>query len=331
MSTVDVINIAADSQAVDDGQAIDDGPGVVDVQAVDVSPTDVDGQAVADSQDVDDSQAVDDDQDVDNDADAADSARAVDGQAQSDKSAIFTGCTRTVLGTLQQQTVKLPATPPVRGRACYKKPTKKRLQLNCKGPAAKKQKVATTAWITDSKDLSDIENGSCLNDRHMFAVSSLLQQQFSNVQGLCDCVLGSKLQFPVCTGPFCQILHDGRDHWLTVSNIMAPQTEQVDVYDSSFNTVSLPVKMPVACMIRLQANAMKLNMRVCTRQRGATDCGLFAIASAVALCFGKDPSSLQFEQSALRPWLMACLTSGKMTEAPGTVISDRSKKIFLKQ
>ena len=52
-------DVVDDSQAVDDGQAIDDGPGVVDVQAVDVSPTDVDGQAVADSQDVDDGHAVD--------------------------------------------------------------------------------------------------------------------------------------------------------------------------------------------------------------------------------------------------------------------------------
>ena len=61
-------------------------------------------------------------------------------------------------------------------------------------------------------------------------------------------------------------------------------------------------------------------------QNGADDCGLFAIAFAEALCAGKDPHLLSFDQKKMRQHLQSNLEGGTITEFPSAAKPRRSKR-----
>ena len=51
-------------------------------------------------------------------------------------------------------------------------------------------------------------------------------------------------------------------------------------------------------------------------QRGSQDCSLFAIAFATALCLGKQPGRLCFDQDRMCTHLLKCIESQEMTMFP---------------
>lgn len=53
-----------------------------------------------------------------------------------------------------------------------------------------------------------------------------------------------------------------------------------------------------------------------TQQLGGADCGLFAIAFALSLAGGRDPTKMVFDQRKLRSHLVTCLTTEKFTDFP---------------
>lgn len=69
-------------------------------------------------------------------------------------------------------------------------------------------------------------------------------------------------------------------------------------------------------MLRHQGNNIKLFWESFQRQQGATDCGLFAIAAATALCCGLDPSTCQWDQEQMRNHLEICFLRGSMLPFP---------------
>ena len=62
------------------------------------------------------------------------------------------------------------------------------------------------------------------------------------------------------------------------------------------------------------------------KQQGFRDCGLFAIANATSLCFGDDPTFLEFEQNEMRQHLLDCIEKGQMTPFPHNVSDAKRKK-----
>ena len=69
-----------------------------------------------------------------------------------------------------------------------------------------------------------------------------------------------------------------------------------------------------------QWNSKKLVITVSRsqKQKGTVDCGLFAIANATAISFGKNPSKLQFKQEAMRSYLISCFNQKQMALFPCT-------------
>jgi len=51
-------------------------------------------------------------------------------------------------------------------------------------------------------------------------------------------------------------------------------------------------------------------------QSGSNDCGLFSVAFATALCFGKQPENIPYNQSLMRSHLLKCIEKGVMEEFP---------------
>ena len=62
-------------------------------------------------------------------------------------------------------------------------------------------------------------------------------------------------------------------------------------------------------------------------QKGSQDCGLFAIAFACEICFGKDPSSVKFVQSTMRQHLIEGLEQGNILPFPSAVRRQRSQVV----
>ena len=62
-------------------------------------------------------------------------------------------------------------------------------------------------------------------------------------------------------------------------------------------------------------------------QKGGSDCGLFAIASATAICNGQSPENIQFDQSQMRPHLLKCLEDKLLMPFPSTIAPRRRPRI----
>ena len=62
------------------------------------------------------------------------------------------------------------------------------------------------------------------------------------------------------------------------------------------------------------------------QQHGSVDCGLFAIANIVALCFGYEPNKILFPQDRMRNHLFLCLEAGQFSMFPLNV-NTRQKRI----
>ena len=53
-------------------------------------------------------------------------------------------------------------------------------------------------------------------------------------------------------------------------------------------------------------------------QTNVDDCGVFAIAFAMAICSGRNPEELQFNVSVMRQHLFNCLERQQMSLFPAT-------------
>ena len=132
---------------------------------------------------------------------------------------------------------------------------------------------------------------------------------------------------------FVQILQDSAtNHWLTVSNI----DPSVNIYDSMFHKCSLHIQQQIACILATKYPHIKANFFNVNHQSGSNDCGLFAVAFAVSLCHGLQPSKFCFEQQKMRCHLIQCLEKGKMEPFPvrrerrinSTIINSQTIKVF---
>ena len=76
---------------------------------------------------------------------------------------------------------------------------------------------------------------------------------------------------------------------------------------------------------RAQYDHLKMRMMDVMRQKGADDCGLFAIAFAVDLCNGDDPAKVNYKQVEMRKHLVQCLKNGVMLPFPRKSNASRRK------
>ena len=92
----------------------------------------------------------------------------------------------------------------------------------------------------------------------------------------------------------------------------------VKVYDSmpSYSVHSSALTRQVASILRTPQADFELRHVDVQRQVGGSDCGLFAIAFATALCSGLDPFACSYKQSQMRSHLLTCFESQLMFTFP---------------
>ena len=66
-------------------------------------------------------------------------------------------------------------------------------------------------------------------------------------------------------------------------------------------------------------------------QSGTSDCGLFAIATATAICNGQDLCMLEFDQFLMWKHLLQCFQNGAVLPFPSQSIAARKPKVLKKE
>ena len=106
-------------------------------------------------------------------------------------------------------------------------------------------------------------------------------------------------------------MHSHGNHWIVVTSIKATPC-CVQAYDSMFDAVD---DLTALLITNLFGSSAKPTVVVILKQLVSNDCGVHAIANVAAICFGKDPATLNFNQ-AMRFHLAECLEQKKITLFP---------------
>ena len=154
-----------------------------------------------------------------------------------------------------------------------------------------------------------------LTDNIIDAAQTLLRQAFPVLSGLQSVTCGLTMNFDIEPAEFVQIIHNGRGHWLTISTIGTSHPD-VHVYDSMYPSAGTLVKAQTAALLHTESPAIHLKFMSVQMQAGGYDCGLFAVAFAVALAFGNPPGQFHFEQQKMRHHLWKCFENRKINMFP---------------
>ena len=112
-----------------------------------------------------------------------------------------------------------------------------------------------------------------------------------------------------------QVLHVP-GHWITVSNLGCTARNVVNIYDSLHGYPSSSLQEMIADIIQVQEKSIVFQVMNVQRQRGGSDCDLFALAHATSLCNGSDPTEISYDQSKMRKHLVAAFDECRLREFP---------------
>lgn len=181
-----------------------------------------------------------------------------------------------------------------------------------------------TLYASDKRIL---EVGGWLTDKMMHAAQQLLKSKHPNISGLQSTLLQLTMTFDVhCGKEFVQCLNLSGNHWITVSSIGCG-SDTVRVYDSMNLRLSPELIKTVADFLHTSNDFITIEYANMQYQSGGSDCGLFAIASACALCHLQDPAKLTFTQQQMRPHLKDAFEVKKLVPFPSKSRRVRKEKI----
>ena len=167
-----------------------------------------------------------------------------------------------------------------------------------------------------------------LDGRIIEAAQNILKEQFPGINGFQSTILGqADISFTPLSKDMVQILFKGNTqcgHWFTVSTLNL-KPGYVSIYYSLNLELVSNVKNQICAILKHEGTTVTVNKVPVQQQHGSMDCGLFAVANSVALCFGYEPNKLIFRQDKLRSHLVSCLESGNFTMFPCDV-NMRQKK-----
>ena len=86
--------------------------------------------------------------------------------------------------------------------------------------------------------------------------------------------------------------------------------------------------LQIANILKPTGKNIKFNIIPVQRQAGGTECGLFAIAFAVALGLGFNPTKLLFKQESMRGHLIDCLTKQEFSNFSFSINTNWRKKNY---
>lgn len=176
------------------------------------------------------------------------------------------------------------------------------------------------AWLPElhllKSDKAAIESDTnWLNDRIIYAWLMLLKEKFHALNGFSDPVFVEALRVSYKDLVFSQILFNGDNHWVTVTNKNCPPNT-VRMYDSLSMLPSVSIKQQIAALCRTDASEINIQSMSVARQKGGSDCAMFAMAYITSICMGQDPVNVVYEQQSMRKHLLHCIVAKDITSFP---------------
>ena len=143
----------------------------------------------------------------------------------------------------------------------------------------------------------------------------MLKRQFSHIWSLETCLKASNLSFKTARGNFIQVLNrdpqKGGSHWLTLSTMKMKSLNEIKIFDSAFTSMSFLTQRVVCQLLKdgppKRGYKILLKFIDCAYQNNSVDCGLYAIAKAVAEAFGIDLTTQEYDTELMRGHLIHCL------------------------
>ena len=164
-------------------------------------------------------------------------------------------------------------------------------------------------------DLEMVIMGEMLTDLHISAAQSALKRQFSNLNGLESTLYQTKKAVlnEAMVKNKLQIIHcKKRQHWIVATTVNS-RSNEVKVFDSIFVSLDKETKQVLLNLFGHDKAEPKLKLLKSQKQSGSKDCGLFAVAYATSIAFGKDPTKKILYQDKMRTHLVDCLQKGHMS------------------
>jgi len=160
-----------------------------------------------------------------------------------------------------------------------------------------------------------------LNDSLINSSHNLLRKQFPNIKGLANSLYVAAKKSPQCplTYDCIQIHQTGHSHWV-VSSV---SKGKITVYDSMLPNIAPQLSSQLLHIYGDKEDVHKpirVTVTVCQEQIGESDCGLFAIANALALAKGILLQNIKFFQSHMRSHLHQCFQNQLLTMFPHETI-----------
>ena len=165
------------------------------------------------------------------------------------------------------------------------------------------------------------ENSMELNDNVINACQALLKRQHPTVSSFYDTVVVAALtpDLKIDTAfhnNAIQIFHDNvNKHWFCATNRNCADGH-LSVYCSLQMNPSSQCMAAVANLFNIEHQSLTLNIMNVVKQRGAIDCGLYAVAYAEILCREQDPCNIVLNQALMRKHVLRCLQERRIKEFP---------------
>ena len=134
-----------------------------------------------------------------------------------------------------------------------------------------------------------------MDDLIVNAAQDLLKEQFE-ISGFQNTTLGCNLSFDILRSEFVQILHKGKNHWLTTSTVGWPAAT-VNVFDSLNQSLSQCTVNQVCALIFTRNQTIDVRFIDVEPQTNSSDCGVYALLVAFSYSCRMPPAGRMIQCS----------------------------------
>ncbi|KAE8602183.1 hypothetical protein XENTR_v10013901 [Xenopus tropicalis] len=189
-------------------------------------------------------------------------------------------------------------------------------------------------WVTINniklsyQDKDDIDTDKWIDDNTINASLHLIAQNYPCIASLIDTLILATSAVDALSGANVIQIHHLGNHWV----VSQSNGKCVTIYDSlRFTGFSEMLKTQIlklyAPLFVGEHQIIDVFFKCTQKQHGPNDCGLFAVANAVALAEGVELANIEFFQEDMRADLIKCLGTGQMTVFPHKLCKVLIKKI----
>ena len=153
------------------------------------------------------------------------------------------------------------------------------------------------------EDKHILEQGEKLTDKHINCAQRILKLKFPGINGLRLTLLQGQAHKQSTTNAV-QIFHVNDDHWVCGTTVGTTRKE-VLIYDSWYTKWDQATLGIIRKQFRCNTQSIKVVKKI-QKQETGVECGLFAVANATTIAFGKDPTKFIYDEKRMREHLVYC-------------------------